>query len=239
MAAPLSPLIRFDLSAPLPLFDQDWLAKQRQEGLQQDEKELETILADIEQLKREVFAYLIEKLNGLHMQQSDEIRRDAESRADSSFPALSVDTKQTIRTFLERISSAVSTLFTSSTPHIAPYYAPPPMTPPAALQPLMLVDPRAESEKYDLEKAIRETGLGQIGELEELEVILRDVDDIFTSLSIALVRTFDTKSASHSQELDLELSKIEQTEQEQDRERAAMQTFLDNFRRAFEPFRAS
>lgn len=90
-------------------------------------------------------------------------------------------------------------------------------------------------------------------------VILKNLYEAFDSLAVTFCSTFDRLAATQKKEFEEKLSEIALEEEKQgalpsshfhlsrlinlppstERERCAIETFLDNFRLAFEPFRDS
>ncbi|GAA5830699.1 hypothetical protein JCM11251_001048 [Rhodosporidiobolus azoricus] len=227
-----SPIFTFDLASPLPRLDKDELLQRRKEAFDKNEVELEALLADLDQLKQDVSSAMCKTVLQLHDAQKESLEQGLHNAQVGEQREAAA--KHTIRNFLDLISTAVSGLFSSSPS--TPYHSPPASTP-KILQDLSLTDVTMESRKYDVEDATQKLLRRQEEDLNELDAILESVHEAFVSLAIAVYTSFTRLSDSQKKEVDKQLVKITTQEEEQERKRLIVQTFLDSVRLAFEPLR--
>ncbi|BGP15793.1 hypothetical protein JCM10213_005725 [Rhodosporidiobolus nylandii] len=229
-AAAADALFALDPSLPLPRFDQRTLLDEARDAAHKDEDDLEAILDELGKLKREVLAGVYQALTALQKQQGAELEEKCKQVVEEEDSQATM--KQNLCTFLDRVSSALTGLFGAAyTPsHASASEAP------AALQPLMLVNPREASERFDVEKLKQERRKGEEEDLDELDDVLQSISKVFDDLSASMYLAFRSQADTQAADLNNTLSTLQAREAGQERERLAIQTLVERLRAAFDDF---
>ncbi|GAA6007701.1 hypothetical protein JCM10207_004845 [Rhodosporidiobolus poonsookiae] len=238
-----------NLTSPFQRFNSHTLLDKAHQGTQDDDDELESILAEVDKLQRDVLATVYDVTRQLQQQQRAALEGrcaavQADEEKEASAPA---QTKRTLRAFLAEVKSAIVGLLPSALSsggegaegQLEP--APEPgegeaADPLRAMRPLLLTDPERDGERYDVDGLKEKLDAQESEELDELDALLKSLYDLFQSLTISIFQACRSASDTFTADLNNALSTTHAREDELELERLALETFLTRVRTAFANF---